>query len=54
MRWKVEALVKQLHVQWVEAETAEEAWKKAEFSEETCQDAWHDVEMYGDPEEDEE
>lgn len=54
-KWRVEAKVTQYHVQHVEADTAEAAWKAARrgWSTDTCQE-WDEIEMYSDPEEIEE
>ena len=54
-KWRVEAKVTQYHVQHVEADTAEEAWKAARrgWSTDTCQE-WDEIEPYADPEEIEE
>jgi len=54
-KWRVEAKVTQYHVQHVEADTAEEAWRAARkhWSMDTCQE-WDEIEMYSDPEEIEE
>lgn len=54
-KWRVEARVTQHHIQIVEANTAEEAWRAArsEWSNATCHE-WDEIEPDGDPEEIEE
>lgn len=54
-RWRVEAKVTQWHVQIVEADTAEEAWRVArhDWGSDTCQE-WDSIEPNGEPEEIEE
>jgi hypothetical protein len=54
-KWRVEARVVQHHVQVVEADTADEAWKVAldDWGSETCLE-WDSIERDGEPEEIEE